>query len=253
MNQDLYNLVKQYSSNQMSEEERRNFEKRLENDADMAREAQEYALMIEAIDARGDEMLESELNEMGKKLILIVPEGLDEATKTPVRKLSVPVYVYAVAAVVLILILLLPFVFQSGPKPAVSSEDLFVSNFSMPAAPEARDAQSSWKDNYRNQNYKSVIIQLEEILQDSLAQTKSEPHFYLGVSYLADGQTDKALSELGKVSESYILFEDVAWYQALVYLKMGDKVKTAELLQEITNQERHPYKEEATDLLKGLK
>ena len=75
--------------------------------------------------------------------------------------------------------------------------------------------------------------------------------FYLGVSYLQKGDSQKALVYLKQVKKP--LVGDARWYMALAYLKNNQPVLARPILKEISSNTNAPYSSEAELLLKELK
>ena len=65
--------------------------------------------------------------------------------------------------------------------------------------------------------------------------------------------SEKLLSEMSEEELDITMRYEVEWYRALANLKIGDFTKTEGLLTEISDNDLHPYKKQAMELLLKLK
>ena len=72
-----------------------------------------------------------------------------------------------------------------------------------------------------------------------------------GCSIDASVHLIKALEHLKNVSNESSFYESAIWYQALVYLRLGDEDNANSMLQEIINSSHHYKNEAARELLKN--
>ncbi|GAB4051880.1 tetratricopeptide repeat protein [Spirosoma litoris] len=76
-------------------------------------------------------------------------------------------------------------------------------------------------------------------------------HFYLGLSYLKNGQAKSALTALNQI-EGDNLTQTVQWYKALCYVQLGQTTNAKQVLTQIQNEPGHPYQTEASKLMASL-
>lgn len=258
MEEHIANQIKRYARRQMSEAERAAFENRLETDAAFAEECSNWAAIYQGIQAEGDTQLERQLGELGNKLM---QGGEPQLTAPPVNtariaRFQLPRWAYAAAAIVLLLLIAWP-VYQSL-QPSVpafaSNEAVFEKHFRPPAAPQVRDADvAGWQEAYGRQDYPRAIAELETLLADPAYTSRSEAQLFLGISYLAAGEGQKALASLNKVSPDGYDREDAQWYTALAYIIIDDVVHAKQTLSEIAETQENPYQQEAKEMLEQLR
>lgn len=259
MNEILYDLLRQYESGKMSEAEKNTFEQRLADDPAFATEIAEYAAMNAAIREEGDRRLEADLTVYGKKLMM----NMDAQTlsfparETKVRSISMySRIIYAAAAVVALLVVVLPLWLMNRPDApiATSSEELYAANFSIPPAPEARDAKAeAWRNAYAKGNYKATIDELNILLSDPSFLQKSEAYHFLGISLLASGDPEAAIKALDQVSADSYDRESADWYTALALLKLDRTEDARQAFQAIAAQKTHTFARQAKEMLGGMK
>lgn len=105
---------------------------------------------------------------------------------------------------------------------------------------------------YNQENFRQAITYFEGFLKEYPEETGVKS--YLGISYLAVGEIDKAESSLEEVSQSGAgLFKEVSeWYLALTYLKAEQMDALQQQLKLITAQSDHMYYAQAQRLLEEI-
>lgn len=260
MNESLYERVKQYKNQQLSEAEREVFESELKNNPTLAAEATELAAIYQGLQEKGDEALNAQLLEFGQQLLLQENDARDLSTPADqplvARRWAIPRWAYAAAALLLLLLIALP-LYQRLNKPEItyaSAESLFTEYYTPPALPAVRDAvTSTWRTAYEQKKYPEAIAALEKLLADPNYPRQSEANLFLGLSYLNTGNTTAAIAAFQEVSPASVVIEDAQWYQALAYLKAGDANAAENVLHTIIATPSHPYLNPATDIIKRLK
>lgn len=268
MNEALYIQVKKYLRKELAESDLKAFESRLQEDSHFRKEVKLYGELYEGIQLKGDEELNEELMTLGKSLLKA--ERDIEKTKSIKRNLKIPIYVYAIAASILLLIIFVPF--WPSENPLRSPEDLFSSNFS-PAIIESGvrgegdlyrldSLKLSWEEAYKQKNYPSTIDYIIEMMADSSFTKRSEEAFYLGVSYLAIGDANKAQNAFSQVGKGSIYIDLVPWYISLSWLKQNNVEEARKSFQHIIDdpfyqnskdQEIKNIYEKSQEILKSLK
>ena len=161
------------------------------------------------------------------------------------------IYFSAAAAVLLIVILSINIFY-----PSQSLDELFIAEFK--PYPNIITTKSSAKTQlteamlqYDLKDYNPTIEILSQVIQKDTTNNKA--FFYLGVSYLSVGKTKHAIINLKKVSTSNDLLKDQSiWYMALSYLRLGEKEKSKELLEQLVSN-RSDISKKAKTLLKKLR
>ena len=257
MEHETYDLLKRYHSGQLSDAERAVFEKQMDTDAAFAAEVSAWAAIYKGIQAEGDRQLNRELEILGKKLMqseeaTLTPSAVNKAPK---QRSQMPRWLYAAAAVLLLLLLAWP-IYQHLKTPTAVYADnkaLFEQHFRLPPAPQVRDAQvTAWRTAYQNKNYAAAIESLEQLLADPDYTNRSEANLFLGLSHLAAGRGQQALTAFGAVSPDSYDRDEAQWYAALAYLIIDDVVHAKQTLEEVSGKEGHPHRQEANELLNSM-
>lgn len=100
---------------------------------------------------------------------------------------------------------------------------------------------------YNNKEYDKAIPIFQEYLEKNKeASDYNQIQFYLAVSFLSQGETErsaKLLEQLAKVTDQN-LQEDAKWYLSLAYARTGDTEKAKAQLQDLASSERYGAKAE---------
>ncbi|MBK6483624.1 MAG: tetratricopeptide repeat protein [Chitinophagaceae bacterium] len=104
---------------------------------------------------------------------------------------------------------------------------------------------------YEAGNYPAANDDFDKVLATDPANEQAL--FYAGVSYLAAGNAEEALSKLKKLEnkKSSTYYEASLWYQALAYVQKGDKKEAAKMLEKVIKLQGS-YREKAEELLQQL-
>ncbi len=91
-------------------------------------------------------------------------------------------------------------------------------------------------------------------LKDFVEVNPSDLHarLYLGISYLANEEAEKALFPLSQIPDSSILAPTAHWYHALALGQSSQEEKALEVLCKIAGDLDHAYRERALKLLEKL-
>jgi hypothetical protein len=151
-------------------------------------------------------------------------------------------------------------------------QQLFAQNFVPDALPgQENELLKVAFEQYKKGNYKQASTEYEEVQKVVESLTTRSPedeqeenerkqilfyaHYYNALSYLASGNTTKAIRELETIKESPDRYWQCKqhWYFALAYIKTGEVAKAAALLQQVANSKQAgEYKQKAIDLRKAL-
>ncbi|MBA4316804.1 MAG: hypothetical protein C0412_00235 [Flavobacterium sp.] len=222
MNEERYILFENYLSNELSAEEKTNFEKQLSEDPELASAFEVYKeLNLHLENKFGNEQ---ELKAFKKNLKSISKEHFK--TKKP-KVVAFKPWQYAIAASIVILVGL--FVFQNINP---SFEDY--NNPEMATFIERGDVNENLKlaqDAFNSKKYKTAIPYFEAILK---VNKSPEIQYFYSVSLLEDNQFQKAEANLSELKSGNSIYKNKAtWYLALSKLKQKDYDSCKAILQTI--------------------
>jgi len=219
MNEERYILFENYLSNELSAEEKTNFEKQLAKDPEFASAFEIFKeLNLHLENKFGNE---KELKAFKKNLKSISKEHF----KTKKSKVvAFKPWQYAIAASVAILVGL--FVFQNINP---SFDDY--NNPEMATFIERGDVNENLKlaqDAFNAKNYKAAIPYFEAILKENKSP---EIQYFYAVSLLEENQFQKAETNLSELKSGTSIYKNKAtWYLALSKLKQKDYDSCKEIL-----------------------
>lgn len=240
-------LLDNYFSNRLTAEEKKLFEKLLENDAEFKRQFDFEEDLKQVIrDVQSDNL----------KHKLVAFEN-DVSKDNPVRKLPSTTYrKWAMAASVALLIGLGWFGYQNFAGP--DFDNLYDKNFqqypnTVYAITRGDNADNSLRRQafiaYETDENAQAVTLFKEL---RTIDNSENVVFYLAQSYLKNEQPEKALVLFNDIGKNKGEFAPQAlWYAALSYLKINQKEKAIGTLQELIADGRYK-KEEASTLLKEL-
>lgn len=219
MNEERYIIFEQYLANELSAEEKINFEKQLAEDTELASAFEIFKeLNLHLENKFGNEM---ELKAFKKNLKSVSKEHF-KAKKSKV--LAFKPWQYTIAASVAVLVGL--FVFQNINP---SFDDY--NNPEMATFIERGDVNENLKlaqDAFNTKNYKTAIPYFEGVLK--VNKTPEIQYFY-AISLLEDNQFQKAESNLSELKSGTSIYKTkAAWYLALSKLKQKDYKSCKEIL-----------------------
>jgi tetratricopeptide (TPR) repeat protein len=219
MNEEHYIIFEQYLSNELSAEEKINFEKQLAEDTELASAFEIFKeLNLHLENKFGNEM---ELKAFKKNLKSVSKEHF-KAKKSKV--VAFKPWQYTIAASVAVLVGL--FVFQNINP---SFDDY--NNPEMATFIERGDVNENLKlaqDAFNTKNYKTAIPYFEGVLK--VNKTPEIQYFY-AISLLEDNQFQKAESNLSELKSGTSIYKTkAAWYLALSKLKQKDYKSCKEIL-----------------------
>lgn len=219
MNEERYILFENYLSNELSAEEKTNFEKQLIEDTELATAFEIFKELNQHLENKFGN--EQELKAFKKNLKSISKEHF----KTKKAKVvAFKPWQYAIAASVAILVGL--FVFQNINP---SFDDY--NNPEMATFVERGDVNENLKlaqDSFNAKNYKTAIPHFEAILK---VNKSPEIQYFYAVSLLEDNQFQKAETNLSELKSGTSVYKNKAtWYLALSKLKQEDYKSCKEIL-----------------------
>ncbi len=211
MNEERYIVFENYLSNELSDEEKTNFEKQLSGDPELASAFEIFKELNQHLENKFGN--EQELKAFKKNLKSISKEHFK--SKKP-KVVGLKPWQYAIAASVAILVGV--FVFQNINP---SFEDY--NNPEMATFTERGDVNESLKlaqDAFNMKNYKAAIPHFETVLKENKSP---EIQYFYAVSLLEDNQFQKAETNLSELKSGTSIYKNKAtWYLALSKLKLKD-------------------------------
>jgi tetratricopeptide (TPR) repeat protein len=236
-------IIEQYVNNTLSEQERNAFEQQLAQSEMLRAAVEEMALIREGIVRASRAQALHTLKEL-------------EATLPAIEAPVVPLWRNTWLQMAAGLSLLAVAVYLLWPRtqePATLYAEYFepYPNIIMPTVRGVLETDSTLKAQayraYDRQEYTQAISLFEQLREKDEAVL-----LYLGNSYLALSQPQKALPLFEKVVNEYEVFDEQAeWYLAVTYLKLEDREKATAALQKVVARESS-YKTKAQQILKKL-
>ncbi|MES2574601.1 MAG: tetratricopeptide repeat protein [Bacteroidota bacterium] len=219
MNEERYIVFDQYLANELSAEEKTNFEKQLSEDEELASAFETFKELNLHLDNKFGNA--TELNTFKKNLKSISAEHF----KTKKSKvIAFRPWQYAVAASVAVLFGL--FVFQNI-NPSFDEYN----NPEMATFIERGDVNENLKqaqDAFNAKQYETAIPYFESILKE---KKSAEIQFFYAISLLEENQFQKAETNLSELKSGNSLYKNKAiWYLALSKLKQKDYKSCEEIL-----------------------
>jgi tetratricopeptide (TPR) repeat protein len=247
-------LIEKYLNEELSANERSEFEQLQKSDADFAEEVQVAVTINADFNVKQKMRWQGLLNEQGN----VVKE-------TPVRKLaprSSINWIRNIAAVFILgLGLSMAWLMFSSPEAGELADEQLMEIYVEPESfMNDRDVDSNWKNAiaaYEEGQFSIAVAAIERSIEKN-SEKLDQKNFYLGLSYLYEDvpNYDKAISHLAKSKElnSSSLFAPKAnWFMALAYLKQGNIKEAKALLQLVIDENSYNWKKaEATALLNKI-
>ena len=105
---------------------------------------------------------------------------------------------------------------------------------------------------YEQENYVAALVAFEKTLAKDPENYNAL--FYSAVSYLGEGQADKAVVNLEKVllKKEGEFYDAAKWYISLAYIKQQDRKNARKNLLEIKNNSKSKYQRRAVETLKEM-
>jgi hypothetical protein len=252
--EERYELIEKYLDGKLTGKELLDFENQLKQDPKLSQEVALHRELAEALKEK-DVMAFSDLLEQVDARI-----GIDEQKKEEAKK-SRPLFggqrLIALAAVIVLLLAVGVFWNQLLPPP--SNQELFAQNYELHdmrllTRGSAEDALMARADSaYKAGAYQEAIAALQQLEAARPGQPRFT--FYKGMSQLADGQTQAAITTFGQVMQGDAPeYKELArWYRALSYLKINKEDQAMEDLQQMLDTPSHYRQQEAQAIVKALK
>ena len=238
-----YTWIDRYLKGELTPEEMDDFEQRLRSDKEFADQVatQTQAHYVARGSARDE--LRKELKERFRQT---------HAESVQPKPSTRPLYLFLLGAAAAIAILML-WVFTSQPP----EQALFAQHFELPAPPSSRGEPTDtlWNSAisaYDQGAYERAAAAFDAVASDPFGPKKPAASLFAGISYLMTDNGTEALNRFRKIDPGSSYYQDALWYEALVYVKLGDQAMAQQALRKILEQARHYKKKEAREILDQL-
>lgn len=228
INQDFLETIERYYNNSMTNEERKEFEIKLQKDSEFKAQVEDIKTLMLGIQSQS---LKEQLNEFHNEIS-------EKTTNNKYSKIRFLHFLkYAAASIILIAIGNYWFFGKT------SNEKLYVKYFTPdPGLPTTMSKTENFEFfdamvNYKHGDYEKAIPKWEKIKQKK--PDNDTINYFLGVANLASGNTEKAIPFLRKTAHKTKskFNNDANFYLALAYLKTNDKQSAIKYLQ-LNNSEK---------------
>lgn len=263
-NNNLLERIDRYLQDEMSSEEKAQFEQELANDPYLREEVAIERRLRFALENLEEDQLRHELRESNKTLNQIrasTPIDFENhATATKHGKLFKLISnnkKYLSLAGILLMAVICTYFLLYQQK---SSDYLFTQYYEKPPNTIAVDtrhganANNELKTlmlNYEKGHYQSTLIKADQYLEDH--PEKSQVRFYRGIVHLELGQHHQAIEDLKTALENANTYRDRSlWFLALAYLAKDQQDKAKQTLKSLNQRPPSNYQEKGAQLLTDL-
>lgn len=227
-----YNLIEQFLDGSISEKERADFEKEIQNSDELKAEIQ---LHRELAEVTGGAKF-NELRDILKHTDANWQEAGESKSSGRVVRFSFIKKVAAAAAIVLFSVL----AWNSFNTNPATSQELFASNFepykmvlSQRSTKENSELLNEAISNYSIGDFAKAEEQFAELAAANSANLQPIMKMYQGVSALAVGHYETAILNLKTLLNEPQYQQQATWYLGLAYLGKNDSAKAKKRLEEI--------------------
>ncbi len=233
----------EYIYNDMSVEDRKIFEKRLDEDPWLMDQYKRHLAMVENLKI-SSVLDEIENDPFKDEAHLLAEEALEKHRVStteesvvqdhPARNIIKILPWLALAAVLLIGLFIKPLFQPTGDKLFNRFYEPFYSaSFTYRGTDDTRKKVEGIQS-YMNKDFKASIKIFQDLKEDEIFT--AETSFFLGLSYLAEGDYKKAEITFREHLDTYSgLDPEVKWYLGLTYLKLGEDDKAKRLFEELSD------------------
>lgn len=219
--------IERYLDHTMDAGEKVQFEAQLAKDTSLQEKVAEIRFLIETVETAA---LKSKLERFHESIKDSKTPIIDAPKRTLIRRRSKS-SIYAIAAILVVAFGLLYFM-----NAETSTEKLFAKHFIPdPGLPTTMSNTSNFDFydamvNYKRAEYDLAIAKWEKLLREKPQNDSLQ--YFLGVSYLAKGNSSLAEEYLQKLSNqpNSIFTNDAIFYRALALLKSGKAEQATQLL-----------------------
>ena len=238
-----FDQVRRYLNGQMDDDERQQFEDRINNEPELARQVNLDQVLLEGIQLHYRGKLKEKL------------QSLDQGDFYPVKPVFPIFKALAIAAGVILIMVVGFLVFENKPD----SQALYATYFK-PYYNVVNDIErgenivSGGEDPYQLYELgksQEAIELFEKLLLKN--PDNNQLIFYNGLSYLNSGSTSGAIDNLSKVAgkEDFLLSAPALWYLGLAYLKENRNKEAIEIFSSLVEKD-DGYATRAKEILNEL-
>ncbi len=232
-------LIDKYLRGMLTQEERRSFERRLQQDPSFAHEFSLHRGIKEAITDQGTEQLQDTLRELRQEW---------EKSNPPKVKRPFPRFTarLSIAATVLLIVMGSIFLYMYR-TPSFSSADDLATQYYKPYEREMVRGGNSTIDihlqnaltEYDKEHYQRALVYLDSVTK--LHPDHIKANFYKAHCYLNLGEQPRAIELFNKIIAhgDNVYIDDAMWFLAMAYLKEGDLDNTVTTLEKINDGSSH--------------
>jgi tetratricopeptide (TPR) repeat protein len=240
MNTNDQEIIDEFLMGNLKGEELKDFNNKLKNDPELARELKFQQEVFESIRDEKKFALRDTLDEVGSYM----------ARKLAIRRFFRPFHL-AAAAIVLIMILGGSFiyraVFNSTDRPQHLYEEFFENEYDLMTVrslTSANDVLHRGMNHFSNREYDKAISSFEEIPGNMLGK------LYTGFSYMHLEEYGKAEQQFKSIinDENNMFVDQASWHLGLCYLASGNEQKARSVFNEIASGDTF-YRTKALELL----
>lgn len=238
MENDILLLFDNFLFNKLSEEERSNFETRLNTEPEFKKEFDEYLAIVEGINIYGHSLLKQKLEAL--KLGQIKKE-------TKIKHLRIAI---SIAAVLVILMIPGFFLYQHLTINTRLYNKYYIEDNGLPVLMgfNKNVSMNEAMIEYKDKKYSIALKKLETIKTD--APNNDTVLFYTGMCHLQLKDKNKAVENfLAIIDKNAVYYYASMYYTALTYIKDGNFEKGNAYLNEVIQCQNCIYKNYALSLL----
>ncbi len=241
MQEELYIAFENYLNNEMSLEEKTDFENQLQNDEFFKKQFELYKETTQFLEVK----FSSETTDFKENLKSISENHFADTTKKKSKVISLQSKWFAIAAMLVVFIGV--WFLNSGGNPSYSDYNQHENANFIERGSVIKDLKES-QEAFNNKNYEKAIPLFEKVLVE---YKRPEIELYYGISLLEFNKTTQAEVVFSDLKDGESVYNQKAiWYLALVKLKLGDFEACKSYLKEISSDSEDF--EKAQELLKDL-
>ena len=230
-----FEQIEQYLNKEMSEAEAEQFEAQMKADAQLREMVQLHRDMAIAIMDEEETELENKLKQINREF----QSARQSSQKRPFRLHNTRLWL--VAASVAVLTMLAIWYFRPSQAVSFSNEELYAQHFTpYDDFGDVRGADSSLNEIlnsgfefYKDKDYAQALARFMQVPESNEAFIRTQ--FFRGICEMETGKINEAIAHFEQVIQNgnTLLTEQAQWYQALAYLKLGERNQAKTLLEQL--------------------
>lgn len=239
-------LLKKYLAKELSSKERNAFEQEIENDPFLTE-------AIEGLTLQQQDWNQGQLQQLEKNI------HADIAQKTRQKKdkknNSLLFFKYAAAACIFGILTFISWRLFITPKP-LDEQAIYASYFHPLTHPDGtvrgvnkQSDETAAIQAYEKEDYFGAVKYYEKLQKNDSTNIKN--NLFLGISYLATNQAQKAIDILNKINTPSDFQFDIQWYLGLAYLKNKNKTQAQIIFIQLSKEESY-YKNQSAKIADKL-